>query len=77
MFRRPRFKPHLRVEVVPGEGVFLLPNGTRRSCRAGSTNWWRPVSTAARSRRSVTGCAGQATPAQVFYALAQLERRAT
>ena len=24
MIRRPRFKPHLRVEVLPGEGVFLL-----------------------------------------------------
>jgi len=24
MFRRPRLKPHLSIEVVPGEGVFLL-----------------------------------------------------
>ena len=24
MLHRPRFKPHLRVEVVPGEGVFLI-----------------------------------------------------
>ena len=29
MLERPRFKPHLRVEVVPGEGAFVLAGGSQ------------------------------------------------
>ena len=75
MFRRPHFKPHLRVEVVPGEGVFLVCERHQvvlqgrlyelvAPCLDG-----RPVEAICERLR------GQATPAQVFYTLARLEKR--
>ena len=33
MLERPRFKPHLRVEVVAGEGAFVLAGGTQTLLR--------------------------------------------
>ena len=33
MLERPRFKPHLRVEVVPGEGAFVLSGGSQTLLR--------------------------------------------
>ena len=33
MLDRPRFKPHLRVEVVPGEGAFVLSDGSQTLLR--------------------------------------------
>jgi ribosomal protein S12 methylthiotransferase accessory factor len=34
MLNRPRFRPHFHVEVVPGEGVFLL-SGARQTLLRG------------------------------------------
>jgi ribosomal protein S12 methylthiotransferase accessory factor len=75
MLRRPSFLPHLRVEIVPGEGVFLLSERQQvvlqgrlyelvAPCLDG-----RPVEAICDQLRD------QATPAQVFYTLAQLEKR--
>jgi ribosomal protein S12 methylthiotransferase accessory factor len=75
MLRRPRFKPHLRVEVVPGEGVFLLSEqhqvvlqGRLYELVAPGLDG-RPVEEVCERLR------GRATAAQVFYTLAQLEKR--
>ena len=33
MLNRPRFRPHFHVEVVPGEGVFLLSDSRQTLLR--------------------------------------------
>ena len=33
MLNRPRFRPHFHVEVVPGEGVFLLSDARQTLLR--------------------------------------------
>jgi oxazoline/thiazoline synthase len=75
MFRRPRFKPHLSVEVVPGEGVFLLSE-LRQVVLQGRL--YEQVAPCLDGRPVEEVCErlrGQATPAQVFYVLALLEKR--
>ena len=75
MFRRPQFKPHLRVEVVPGEGVFVLSE-LRQDVLQGSL--YELIAPCLDGRAVEEVCAqlrGQATPAHVFYTLAQLEKR--
>ena len=75
MFHRPQFKPQFRVEVVPGEGVFLLSE-LHQAVLQGSL--YEIVAPCLDGRPVEEICArlrGQATPAHVFYTLAQLEKR--
>ena len=75
MFHRPQFKPQFRVEVVPGEGVFLLSE-LHQAVLQGSL--YELVAPCLDGRPVHEVCArlhGQATPAHVFYTLAQLEKR--
>ena len=75
MFHRPQFKPQFRVEVVPGEGVFLLSE-LHQAVLQGSL--YEIVAPCLDGRAVEEVCAslrGQATPAHVFYTLAQLEKR--
>jgi ribosomal protein S12 methylthiotransferase accessory factor len=75
MFRRPRFKPYLRVEVAPGEGVFLL---TEQQQTVLQGRLYELVAPRLDGRSVAELCAdlrGQAAPAQVFYALSQLEQK--
>jgi ribosomal protein S12 methylthiotransferase accessory factor len=75
MFHRPRFNPQFRVEVVPGEGVFLLSElhqtvleGRLFELVAPCVDG-RPVEEICHVLRDV------ATPAQIFYTLGRLEKR--
>jgi ribosomal protein S12 methylthiotransferase accessory factor len=75
VFHRPQFKPQFRVEVVPGEGVFLLSE-LHQAVLQGSL--YEIVAPCLDGRAVEEVCAslrGQATPAHVFYTLAQLEKR--
>jgi ribosomal protein S12 methylthiotransferase accessory factor len=75
MFRRPRFMSHFRVEVVPGEGVFLLSE-LKQSVLQGRL--YELVAPCLDGRSVEAICAqlrGQATGAQVLYTLGQLERK--
>ncbi len=75
MMRRPRFKPHLRVEVVPGEGVFLL---SEREQRVLQGRLFELVAPCLDGRPAEEVCArlrGKASPAEVVYTVAQLERK--
>jgi oxazoline/thiazoline synthase len=75
MLHRPQFKPHFRVEVVPGEGVVLLSE-LHQTMLQGSL--YELVAPCLDGRPVAEICArlsGQATPAHVFYTLAQLEKR--
>ena len=75
MIRRPQFKSQLRVEVEPGEGVFVLSE-LHQAVLQGSL--FEIVAPCLDGRPVEEICArlkGQATPAHVFYTLAQLEKR--
>src|ERR1700735_3295673 len=75
MFHRPQFKPQFRAEVVPGEGVFVLSE-LHQSVLQGRL--YEIVAPCLDGRPVEEVCArlhGQATPAHVFYTLAQLEKR--
>ena len=77
MLNRPRFKPHIRVEVVPGEGVFVLAGGAARTLLRGRL--YELVAPRLGDGRSADEvCAelrGQASPAEVYYTLSRLEQK--
>src|SRR5262249_35223470 len=75
MLNRPRFRPHLHVEVVPEEGVFLLSDARQTLLRG---RLYELVSPWLDGRTADDVCQqlrGQASPAAVYYGLAQLERK--
>jgi oxazoline/thiazoline synthase len=75
MFRRPRFKPHLRVEVVPGEGVFLLSERQQIVLQGRLYERIAPCIDGRPVEAICDQLQGQVAPAQVFYTLTQLEKR--
>jgi bacteriocin biosynthesis cyclodehydratase domain-containing protein len=75
MLRRPRFQPHLRVEVVPGEGVFLLSELTQTVLQGRLYEQVAPCLDGRPTEEIVGGLCPQLAPAQVFYTLAQLEQK--
>ncbi len=75
MVNRPRFRPHFHVQVVPGEGVFLL-SGARQTLLRGRL--YELVAPLLDGRTAADLCdrlQDQASSAEVYYALAQLERK--
>ncbi len=75
MLNRPRFRPHFHVEVVPGEGVVLLSD-TRHTLLRGRL--YELVIPWLDGRTTDELCAQlrtEASPAEVYYALTQLERK--
>ena len=75
MLRRPRFKPHLRVEVVPGEGVFVLAESTQTVLQGRLYELVSPCLDGRSAEEICDRLRGEASPAQVFYTLAQLEQK--
>jgi ribosomal protein S12 methylthiotransferase accessory factor len=75
MLRRPRFKPHLRVEVVPGEGVFLLSEQQQVVLQGRLYELVAPRLDGRPVEEICDQLSGQATAAQVFYTLAHLDKR--
>jgi ribosomal protein S12 methylthiotransferase accessory factor len=75
MLSRPRFRPHFHVEVMPGEGVVLVSD-TRHSLLRGRL--YELVAPCLDGRTSEDVCErlrAEVSPAQVYYALTQLERK--
>jgi bacteriocin biosynthesis cyclodehydratase domain-containing protein len=75
MLRRPRFKPHLRVEVVPGEGVFLLSELQQVVLQGRLYELVAPQLDGRPVEEICDRLRGEASAAQVFYTLAQLDKR--
>jgi bacteriocin biosynthesis cyclodehydratase domain-containing protein len=76
MLERPRFKPHLRVEVVPGEGAFVLFGGSQTLLRGGLYERVAPLIGGGRSADDVCDeLDGQVSPAEVYYVITQLEKK--
>jgi ribosomal protein S12 methylthiotransferase accessory factor len=74
MLNRPRFRPHFHVEVVPGEGVFVLSDSKQALLRG---RLYELVAPWLDGRPAADVCdrlRGQASSAEVCYALARLER---
>ncbi len=74
---QPRFKPHLRVEVVPDEGAFVLNGAGQTLLRGRLYELVAPYLTG-EGHSADELCAqleGQASPAEVYYVLTQLERK--
>src|SRR5207247_5260391 len=75
MLTQPSFKPHLHVEVVPGEGVFLL-SGSRQSLLRGRLYEAVAPWVGARSPDAICDqLQEQASPAEVYFTLMQLEQK--
>lgn len=75
MLSRPRFRPHFHVQVVPGDGVFLLSESKQTVLRG---RLYELVAPWLDGRTAADVCdrlEGKAPPAEVYYALAQLERK--
>jgi ribosomal protein S12 methylthiotransferase accessory factor len=75
MLNRPRFRPHLHVEVVPEEGVFLLSDARQTLLRGRLYELMSPLLDGRTADDVCQQLRGRASPATVYYALAQLERK--
>ncbi len=76
MLKLPRFKPHLRVHVVPGEGAFVLADSTETLLRGRLYELVAPRIGGGRSPDDVCELLqDKATPAEVYFVLDQLERK--
>jgi ribosomal protein S12 methylthiotransferase accessory factor len=75
MLNRPRFRPHLHVEVVPEEGVFLLSDARQTLLRGRLYELVSPLLDGRTADDVCQQLRGQASPAAVYYTLAQLERK--
>ncbi len=76
MLTRPKFRPHLRVEVVPGEGVFLLSSGRHVLLRGRLYELLAPhIDGRTTADELCVHLHGRASPAEVYFTLGQLERK--
>src|SRR6185437_14321058 len=75
MLNEPRFKPHLRVQVVPGEGVFVLSDARQTLLRGRLYEQVVPQV----DGRSIEDICDQLqdkiSPAEVYFVLGQLEKK--
>jgi oxazoline/thiazoline synthase len=76
MLERPRFKPHLRVDVIPGEGAFVLSGSGQTLLRGRLYEQVVPWVGQGRSADDVCDALeGRASAAEVYYVLGQLEKK--
>jgi ribosomal protein S12 methylthiotransferase accessory factor len=75
MLNRPRFRPHWHVEVVPGEGVVLSSDARHSLLRGRLYELLVPWLDGRTADEVCHQLRAEASPAEVYYALAQLERK--
>src|SRR5262249_44673055 len=75
MLKRPRFRPHFHVEVMPGEGVILLSEARHFLLRGRLYEWIPPRLDGRTADNVCEQLRGNASPAEIFYALNHLERK--
>jgi oxazoline/thiazoline synthase len=75
MLRRPRFKPNLHVDVVPGEGVFVLSELKQTVLQGRLYEQVAPHLDGRAVEQVCEQLRGQVSPAHVFYTLAQLDKK--
>jgi oxazoline/thiazoline synthase len=75
MLNRPQFRPHFHVEVVPGEGVVLMSDTRHFLLRGRLYELLAPLLDGRATTDVCEQLRGHASPAEVYYALMQLERK--
>src|ERR1051325_816431 len=76
MLRQPQFKAHLHVEIVKGEGVFLLSEIGHSILNGRLFELVTPLINGRRSADEIVErLRAQASPAEVYYALTLLEQK--
>ncbi len=75
MLRRPRFKPHFRVEIVPGEGVFLLSEMSQKVLQGRLFELVAPCLDGRTLEDVFGGLRGRISRAELYYTLGQLEQK--
>jgi ribosomal protein S12 methylthiotransferase accessory factor len=75
MIRRPKFKPQLQVEVLPGEGLFLLSEQQQAVLQGSLYELITPYLDGRPVEEICDQLRGKITPAHIFYTLSQLEKR--
>ena len=75
MLRRPRFKPHLRVEIVPGEGVFLLSERSQKVLQGRLYELIAPCLDGRPLEEVSAQLRGRISVAQLYYTLGRLEQK--
>ncbi len=76
MLTHPRFRPHLHVEVVPGEGAFVISDARRSVLKGRPYELVVPWVGGDRSADEICDrVRDDLNPAQVYYVLGQLERK--
>lgn len=73
--KRPVFKPHLQVNVFPGEGVLILSDVRTRALYGKVYEWVAPLIDGSRDVDTIVDAlAGKVKGATVYYALTLLEK---
>ncbi|MHB1561339.1 MAG: TOMM precursor leader peptide-binding protein, partial [Isosphaeraceae bacterium] len=76
MLTHPRFRPHLHVEVVSGEGAFVIADARRSVLKGRPYELVVPWVGGGRSADEICDrVRDDLTPAQVYFVLGQLERK--
>jgi bacteriocin biosynthesis cyclodehydratase domain-containing protein len=75
MLIRPRFQPHLRVAVVPDEGVFVLSGAKENLLRGQLYEFVVPHIDGRTADEICDLLADRVAPAKVYFTLAQLEKK--
>ena len=75
MLQRPRFKPHLHVEIVKDEGVFVLSEPWQTVLQGRLFEVVAPWLDGRPLEAVCERLAGQASPAEVFYTVKTLDKR--
>src|SRR5262249_54826728 len=75
MLKRPRFRPHLHVEGMPGEGILLLSDARHSLLRGQLYELVAPCLDGRTADDLCIHLRSEAPPAEVYRALIQLERK--
>jgi bacteriocin biosynthesis cyclodehydratase domain-containing protein len=75
MLTRPRFKPHLQLTTIPDEGVFVLAGSQQTLLRGRLYELIVPYVDGRPSDDICDQLADRASPAEVYFTLAQLEKK--
>ncbi|MBI4862977.1 MAG: TOMM precursor leader peptide-binding protein [Candidatus Riflebacteria bacterium] len=75
MLQHPRFKPHLRVEVVEGEGVFVLSEGGQVVLQGRLYELVAPLLDGRPVPEICAALRSRVPPTHVFYTLEHLEKK--
>ena len=75
MIEQPRFKPHLRVQIVPGEGAFVIADRGQTLLKGRLYESIVPCVDGRTTEEICEQLQDSLSPAEIYYVLGQLERR--